>query len=54
MCLDKKGSSSIETSYRKIYQNGNKITVNYKQKANNNKEKKIENNKQSFSFDGEN
>ena len=29
MCLDKKGSSSIETSYRKIYQNGNKkeITV---------------------------
>ena len=37
--------------------NGNKITVNYKQKTNNNNEnkaKKIENNKQYFSFDGEN
>ena len=42
MCLDKKGSSSIETSYRKIYQNGNKkeITV-YKFKQGKKLDKKI-------------
>jgi hypothetical protein len=42
MCLDKKGSSSIETSYRNIYQNGNKkeITV-YKFKQGKKLDKKI-------------